>query len=392
MQNKNINYKALVYLSLFIIYSCREKQVKVEETLKVVVQKQNVDTIPSGMRWVPSGSFGMGSNDPKFTDARPIHSVKLDGFLMDEHEVTNAEYEKFVKETNYITVAERKVNPSDYPEADPSKLVPGSGVFTPPSKSVTLDDPLQWWKFVPGADWRHPTGPGSTINGQPNNPVVHICYEDAIAYCKWCNKRLPTEAEWEYAARGGSNKQTEFYWGNELTPGGKWVANIYQGNFPSTNSGDDGFIGIAPVKSYAPNSYGLYDMEGNVWEWCNDFYKPDYYLHSPVKNPKGPTESNDPDEPNTIKRVQRGGSFLCSDQYCIRYREGSRGKGEVTSGSNNLGFRCVKDSMPDNLTTLSNVDEKAGINKYKYRKSNSLSCCAGAPSRFASEKKSNNKE
>jgi formylglycine-generating enzyme required for sulfatase activity len=186
--------------------------------------------------------------------------------------------------------------------------------------------------------------PNSSIDNRPNEAVVQICYEDAVAYAKWAGKRLPTEAEWEYAARAGK-KHSTFYWGNELKPGGKFVANIYEGDFPVSNTAEDGFAGVAPVKSYSPNQFGLYDMEGNVWEWCNDYYRPDYYKRSPSNNPKGPADSYDPDEPGAVKRVQRGGSFMCSDQYCIRYRAGSRGKGEVTSASNNLGFRCVKDSL-----------------------------------------------
>lgn len=297
---------------------------------------------PAGMVWIPAGRFEMGSDDPAFMDSRPVHTVELDGFWMDEHEVTNAEFEKFVKATHYATVAERPLNPADFPGVPAENLVPGSGVFIPPSQAVSLDNPLQWWRYVPGANWRHPHGPVSSVKGQGNKPVVHISYEDALAYAKWAGKRLPAEAEWEYAAQGGQGRQ-KYYWGAELKPGGKWMANIYQGNFPDKNTGEDGFIGIAPVKYFPPNSYGLYDMEGNVWEWCNDYYRPDYYRKSPVKNPQGPSDSYDPDEPNVVKRVQRGGSFLCSDQYCIRYKAGSRGKSEVSSGSNNLGFRCVKD-------------------------------------------------
>ena len=289
----------------------------------------------------------MGTNDPMFPDAQPLHNVTVNGFYMDEHEVTNAEYAKFVNATNYITVAERKLDPKDYPGVPPESLVPGSGVFSPPNHKVSLDDPLQWWQYVPGASWRHPFGPNSSVEDVPNNPVVHISYEDAIAYAKWAGKRLPTEAEWEYAARAGRGNQT-YYWGNELKPGGKWVANIYQGDFPNKNTSEDGYAGIAPVKSFPANPFGLYDMDGNVWEWCNDFYRPDYYQHSPSNNPQGPSDSYDPDEPNAVKRVQRGGSFICSDQYCIRYKAGSRGKGEVQSGSNNLGFRCVRDSIVKN--------------------------------------------
>ncbi|MEJ7831120.1 MAG: formylglycine-generating enzyme family protein [Segetibacter sp.] len=308
------------------------------------IEKTSAVTVQPKMLWVPGGSFTMGSDDPMFPDAQPVHTVTVKGFLMDEHEVTNAEFEKFVKATNFVTIAERKLDPKDFPGVPVESLVPGSGVFTPTAHPVSLDNPLQWWQYVAGASWRHPFGPGSSVEGLQNNPVVHVSYEDALAYAKWAGKRLPTEAEWEFAAQGGRGLH-KYYWGEDLKPAGRWVANIYQGDFPTTNTGEDGFAGIAPVKSYSANPYGLYDIDGNVWEWCNDFYRPDYYKQSPANNPQGPKDSYDPDEPGTVKRVQRGGSFLCSDQYCIRYKPGSRGKGEVQSGSNNLGFRCVKDSV-----------------------------------------------
>ncbi len=294
----------------------------------------------TGMIWIGGGEFLMGADE--FPDSRPMHPVSVDGFYMDEHEVTNAEYAAFVKATNYKTVAERPLNPADYPGVPADKLVPGSAVFTPTKTQVSLDNPLQWWNYVAGADWSHPEGPASSIKGRENYPAIHISYEDAAAYAKWAGKRLPTEAEWEFAAQGGKGNHT-YYWGDQLKPGNKWVANIYQGNFPDKNTNEDGYTGAAPVKSFPPNPYGLYDMDGNVWEWCEDLYRPDYYNKSPRDNPKGPSDSYDPDEPGAVKRVQRGGSFLCSDDYCIRYKAGSRGKGEVTSGSNNLGFRCVKD-------------------------------------------------
>ncbi|HYH55894.1 MAG TPA: formylglycine-generating enzyme family protein, partial [Anseongella sp.] len=303
------------------------------------------DTIPSNMVWIPGGPFMMGTDNPEFPDARPVHPVTVDGFWMDAHEVTNAQFAEFVKATGYVTVAERELDPEDFPGVPLSALVPGSAVFSPPDGPVPLDDIRQWWKYVPGASWKQPLGPGKSPEIQPDEPVVQVCYEDALAYAKWAGKRLPTEAEWEFAALGGDPGHT-YYWGDELKPGGKWAANIYQGNFPDANTGEDGFKGLAPVKSFAPNPYGLYDMEGNVWEWCNDFYRPDYYRNSPSKNPQGPSGSYDPDEPNAVKRVQRGGSFMCSDQYCIRYKPHSRGKGEVSSASNNLGFRCVMDGPP----------------------------------------------
>ncbi|MGH9161806.1 MAG: formylglycine-generating enzyme family protein [Vicinamibacteraceae bacterium] len=299
------------------------------------------DGKPEGMAWVEGGTFRMGSEE--FPDAQPIHAVTVNGFWMDEHEVTNAQYARFAEETEYVTVAERPLNPDDYPGVPEEKLVPGSAVFTPPSHEVSLDNPLQWWTYVPGATWRHPEGPDSSIEGREGEPVVHIAYEDAKAYAEWAGKRLPTEAEWEFAAQGGKGRQT-YYWGGELKPHGKWVANIFQGPFPHGNAAHDGFKAAAPVKSFPPNGYGLYDMEGNVWEWCQDYYRPDYYGQAPRENPQGPSDSYDPQEPGAVKRVQRGGSFLCSDEYCIRYKAGSRGKGEVSSGTNNAGFRCVKDA------------------------------------------------
>lgn len=314
----------------------------VADTAIPEAQQGPVDTVASKMVWIDGGTIEMGSEDPAFQDAQPVHKVTVDGFWMDEHEVTNAEFARFVKATGYVTVAERELDPKDFPGVPVEMVVPGSGVFTPTPIEVPLDNPLQWWRYVPGASWKNPNGPASSIKGQPNHPVIHVCYEDAQAYARWAGKRLPTEAEWELAAQGGKGRQP-FYWGTELKPQGKWMANIYQGNFPNKNTGEDGFIGLAPVKSFPPNAFGLYDMEGNVWEWCSDFYRPDYYANSPQHNPQGPEDSFDPNEPGVIKRVQRGGSFLCSDQYCVRYKPGSRGNGEPTSGANNLGFRCVKD-------------------------------------------------
>ncbi|UFH56169.1 formylglycine-generating enzyme family protein [Spirosoma sp. KNUC1025] len=288
---------------------------------------------------IQGGNFQMGAAD--FPDARPIHGVTVNSFWMDRHEVTNAQFAAFVKATGYVTVAERPLNPADFPGVPADKLVPGSAVFTPPTQAVSLQNPVQWWQYVAGTNWRHPLGPKSSIVGKDSEPVVQVCYDDAVAYARWAGKRLPTEAEWEFAARAG-RKAAKYYWGNELKPRGKWAANIFQGNFPNANTAEDGFRTTAPVQTYSANAYGLYDMEGNVWEWCSDLYRPDYYQKSPVNNPKGPGNSYDPDEPGTIKHVQRGGSFLCSDQYCVRYQAGSRGKGETTSASNNLGFRCVR--------------------------------------------------
>jgi len=289
---------------------------------------------------IEGGSFEMGSGN--FQDAQPLHQVQVNSFYMDVHEVTNAQFESFVKATGYVTVAERPLDPRDFPGADPSLLVPGSAVFKAPKQVQGMQNHLQWWEYVPDANWRHPEGPNSSIKGKENHPVTQLAYDDAEAYAKWAGKRLPTEAEWEFAAKAGKHEQETYYWGSEKLEDGKWLANIYQGEFPINNSKEDGFETTAPVKSFPANAYGLYDMEGNVWEWCSDFYRPDYYQKSPKENPKGPSDSYDPQEPGAIKRVQRGGSFLCNDQYCERYKAGSRGKGEINSPTNNVGFRCVK--------------------------------------------------
>jgi formylglycine-generating enzyme len=312
---------------------------------------------PASMVWIPGGEFSMGSDYrceslcglPGVTnDAVPIHRVYVDGFWMDETEVTNAQFRQFVEETGYITVAEIKPTEEEFPGAPPENLVAGSTVFAPTANHVPLDNYFQWWSYVHGAQWRHPTGPDSSIEGQDEYPVVQICYEDAEAYAKWAGKRLPTEAEWEFAARGGQAGQL-YVWGNELQPDGKFQANIYQGRFPiqGGDTGADGFVGIAPVRQYKPNPYQLYDMGGNVWEWVSDWYRHDYYarLHASgavARNPQGPDIPYDPAEPDQKKRVHRGGSFLCSDLYCTRYMVGTRGKGEVRTASNHCGFRCVK--------------------------------------------------
>jgi len=314
---------------------------------------------PAGMVWIPGGEFSMGCADPRglpnggpdpMADARPIHRVRLDGYWMDAHPVTNGQFAAFVAATGYRTVAERPLRPEDFPGAAPENLVAGSIVFTPPSEAVPLRDGpaghLRWWAYLPGASWQHPLGPESSIAGRDDEPVVHVAFEDAEAYAAWAGKRLPTEAEWEFAARGGLTGSV-YPWGDEFQPAGRWMANTWQGRFPIENTAADGFAGIAPVGSYAPNGYGLFDMSGNVWEWCSDWYRPDTYARSVrqgvVENPRGPADSFDPQEPGQPKRVQRGGSFLCSDQYCARYIVGTRGKGEISSGTNHVSFRCVQD-------------------------------------------------
>jgi formylglycine-generating enzyme required for sulfatase activity len=306
------------------------------------------------MVWIPGGEFAMGAVvngqgtkelPMAANDAEPIHKVKLDGFWIDKTEVTNEQFAKFVAATGYVTIAERKPTKAEFPDAPEENLVAGAVVFAPPDHEVSLNNHYQWWSYVKGANWRHPLGPQSDIKGKEKYPVVQIAYPDAEAYARWAGKRLPTEAEFEFAERGGLVGKP-YAWGDEFRPGGKFMANTFQGEFPIRDLGEDGFVGLAPVASFPANGYGLYDMAGNVWEWCLDWYRADYYQQlsaagSVANNPRGPESSLDPAEPNEHKRVQRGGSFLCTDQYCCRYIVGTRGKGEANTGTNHLGFRCV---------------------------------------------------
>ncbi len=311
---------------------------------------------PKGMRWIPGGVFMMGSDDPMaWAEERPAHNAKVHGFWMDEHEVTNAEFAAFIAATNYVTDAEKAPTleeimsqvPPGTPPPDPSLLVPGALVFEMPDHEVPLNDMRNWWSWKPGADWRHPEGPGSGIEGRENHPVVQVSWNDAQAYAKWAGKRLPTEAEWEFAARGGLAGKN-FVWGDDAPTEEKVYANTWQGKFPAVNSKKDGFERTAPVKSYSPNGYGLYDMAGNVWEWCEDWYDKTLYRNLPAgsvqDNPQGPSKSNDPDQPYTPLRVQKGGSFLCHDSYCWRYRPSARQSSSPESGMSHVGFRCVKDA------------------------------------------------
>ena len=301
---------------------------------------------PPGMVWIPEGRFQMGSRSGA-PDESPPHLVRVDGFWMDRTEVTNEQFEAFVKQTGYVTTAERVPEAAKYPDADPQKLVPGSAVFVQVDCSTDPRDwpnPSQppWWKYVPGACWRHPEGPGSSIEAKKQYPVVHITWDDAVAYCNWAGKRLPTEAEWEYAARGGLKRQ-EFCWGSARQgEGGTWFANTFQGRFPAQDTGEDGFVGVAPVAGFPPNGFGLHDMSGNVWEWCQDYYDSGYYDRSSRDNPKGP-EMSEPDERGQSLRVRRGGSYLCADGYCRRYLPSARDKNPADSGASHTGFRCVKD-------------------------------------------------
>jgi formylglycine-generating enzyme len=304
------------------------------------------DPAPEGMVWVPGGTFWMGCEGCGMPDALPVHLVSVDGFWMDRSPVTNAEFQQFVAATTYVTVAERPLDPRKFPGVPKDMLVPGSAVFRQTTQPVRLDNPLQWWRYTPGASWRHPEGPGSSLRGRENHPVVHVAFEDVSAYATWAGKRLPTEAEFEFAARGGLDRHL-YPWGNSLMPGDKPAANIWQGHFPARDLGEDGYAGTSPVTAFAPNAFGLFDMGGNVWQWCADWYRPDYYAAlaasgAVAQNPQGPGDSVDPQEPGAAKRVLKGGSYLCTDQYCARYLVGSRGKSEVTSGASNLGFRLVR--------------------------------------------------
>ncbi len=308
----------------------------------------------AGMVRIPGGTFMMGGNNEQASpDEYPRHKVTVDGFWMDVTEVTNRQFAEFVSETGYITIAEqtpdweelKKELPPGTPKPDESLLVPASLVFVPSDRPVPLNDYSQWWTWEKGASWRQPHGPGSGIEGMDDFPVVHISYYDALAYCEWAGKRLPTEAEWEWAARGGLVDNI-YPWGNEPVNAGRPKTNSWEGSFPYDNTEKDGHFFVAPVRSYDPNGYGLYDMAGNAWEWCSDWYRADYYqmVNRPegIVNPKGPADSYDPDEPYAHKRVIRGGSFLCNDAYCSGYRNARRMKTTPDSGMEHLGFRCVK--------------------------------------------------
>lgn len=310
-----------------------------------------------GMLWIEGGEFMMGAADRDGRpDEYPMHKVKVDGFWMDVTEVTNAQFAAFVKATGYITTAERKPDweelkkqlPPGTPKPHDSVLVAASLVFTPPAHAVPLHDASQWWTWKKGADWRHPHGPGSSIEGKGDHPVVQVSWDDAMAYARWAGKRLPTEAEWEYASRGGLDNQV-YPWGMEPVEQGKPKANTWQGQFPNKDTGWDKFDGLAPVRSFEPNAYGLYDMAGNVWEWCYDWYDARYYKtvqNQLSENPKGSASSFDPMEPSIPKRVIRGGSFMCNDSYCKGYRASSRMKSSADTGLENTGFRCVSSGKP----------------------------------------------
>jgi sulfatase modifying factor 1 len=298
------------------------------------------------MVWVPGGVFRMGS-DQHYPEEAPAHRVKVGGFWMDRHTVTNAEFRRFVEATGHVTLAERPANPDDYPGAKPEMLVPSSVVFRKAPHRVSLADHYNWWDYVAGADWRHPRGPGSTIDGLDAHPVVHVAFEDAEAYARWAGKALPTEAEWEFAARGGLDG-AEFVWGEELAPGGRQMANTWQGEFPWQNSLDDGYEWTAPVGSYPANGYGLHDMAGNVWQWTTDWFQDHGKIAHPcctLDNPRGGEReaSVDPRMPDVHipRKVMKGGSYLCAPSYCRRYRPAARMAQGVDTSTCHLGIRCI---------------------------------------------------
>jgi len=318
-----------------------------------VSARSGADASHPGMIWIEGGTFQMGADNRQASeDEYPKHQVTVSGFWMDRTEVTNAQFATFVRATGYITTAEKKPDweqlkkqlPPGTAKPDESLLVAASLVFAPPDHPIALDDYSQWWAWKKGASWSHPEGPGSDLKGKMSYPVVQVSWDDAVAYCKWAGKRLPTEAEWEYAARGGL-KNNVYPWGNEPVEGGKARGNFWEGHFPDKNTEADHYYHTAPVGSFQPNGFGLFDMAGNVWEWCADYYNNNYYttVNRPggVSNPRGPEKSNDPDEPYAVKRVIRGGSFLCNESYCTGYRVSRRMKSTEDSGMEHVGFRCV---------------------------------------------------
>lgn len=316
----------------------------------------NMDT--TDMVYIPGGTFRMGASDGKGRrDEYPQHWVRVDPFWMKAHEVTNAEFRAFVEATGYKTVAERDIDweemkqqvPPGTPKPADSLLVAGSLIFNPPNVAVDLNDYTQWWSWQTGAYWEEPDGPGSTIEGKDDHPVVQVCWHDVVAYCEWIGARLPTEAEWEFAAR--ANRPEAIYaWGTEFVESGKAKANSWQGGFPYENLASDGFATTAPVGSFEPNPWGLFDLSGNVWEWCSDWYGAQYYQEisgDTAVNPIGPSRPYDPREPYALKRAQRGGSFLCNEQYCSSYRVSARMPGSDDTGMPHLGFRVVYDIVHD---------------------------------------------
>jgi formylglycine-generating enzyme required for sulfatase activity len=365
------NLKITPILILFLVAGCKEKNTKTETVnikpeqvaVKKVVSEAIINNPPDGMVWIPAGTFMQGAvpkDQMAMEHEKPQHSVTVDGFFMDITEVTNAEFSKFVSETGYITIAEREIDweemknqlPEGTPKPHDSILQPGSLLFKKTKSSVpNLYDFSQWWEWSIGTNWRHPNGPDSNLEGKENHPVVHVCYKDAIAYCEWAGRRLPTEAEWEYAARGNQNN-TMYFWGDDRSLLSK-QANSWEGEFPVNNTLEDGFERTAPVKSYPANNFGIFDMAGNVWEMTTDWYNLNYYAelaatNTTVINPQGASKAYNPNNPYIQEKVIKGGSFLCSDSYCASYRISARMGTSMDSSAEHVGFRTVV--TPDMLT------------------------------------------
>lgn len=343
------------YLLIIVICGCKSNSAKVKESTQMSTDQVQSNDTPKGMVRIESGTFTMGGkSDQAYEDEFPRHDVTVSGFYMDETEVTNAQFAKFIEATGYKTVAEKDIDwdemksqvPAGTPKPPDSVLRAGSLTFKQLDGPVDLSNYTQWWKWTVGANWRNPEGPESSIDDRMNHPVVHIAWDDAMAYAKWANKRLPTEAEWEWASMGGQT-DVKYPWGNESVENATDKANFWQGKFPYQNYELDGFATTAPVKSFPPNNYGLYDMAGNVWEWCSDKYDINTYEKDAergnILDPSGSNQYYDPREPYTPKHVIRGGSFLCNDSYCSGYRVSRRMSSSKDSGFNHTGFRCVKD-------------------------------------------------
>lgn len=334
-----------------VIFACQVYANEMKNGKTCACEKMPNRYASYSMAHIPAGTFMMGGdNNQAKRDELPKHKVTISTFWMDKTEVTNAQFKQFIDATHYVTTAEKKPDwnelkkqlPPDTPKPDESLLVPASLVFTPLNHPVSLDNPGQWWAWTPGATWAHPRGPKSDIEGR-NHPVVHVSWDDANAYCKWQGKRLPTEAEWEWAARGGLTNKN-YPWGNEPIDTGKVKANTWQGKFPYQNTLRDNYFYTAPVASFAANGYGLYDMAGNVWEWVSDWYDHDYYsnIKDGATNPQGPAISYDPEDATMPKKSLRGGSFLCNEAYCSGYRVAARMKTSPDTSMEHLGFRCAK--------------------------------------------------
>ena len=344
---------SLLFYSLFVI-GCSNDQFS-EKNLNEVFDVLKYEENMKSMVLVPGGTFIMGTDDKlgenqmvrRGAEEGPLHNVILESFYMDKTEVTNAEFKEFVDETGYVTLAERSFKKEDYPEARPEDLLPAAFVMASPKTNVDIksESYWSWWKLTPGANWKCPEGPESNLEGKWDHPVVNVGYEDAKAYAKWAGKRLPTEAEWEYAARGGL-KGAMYPWGNELLKDGIIMANYWQGDFPNKNTNEDKFLTTSPVKSFPPNNYGLYDLAGNVWEMVADEYEQNYYSRSPMESPKGGIGKSMMQKgkgPIVKERLIRGGSFLCSKDYCTGYRVAARARSDDISASYHTGFRCVMD-------------------------------------------------